>query len=43
MFISQKNKFFPLPEYDLSNQKVSLSIVGKVLDIAYARKLAQLK
>lgn len=41
MFISQKNKFFPLPEYDLSENKVKLVIIGKVLDIKYARKLAQ--
>ena len=42
MFISQKNKFFPLPEYDLSNNRVKLTIIGKVLDIKYARKLAQI-
>lgn len=42
MFISQKNKFFPLPEYDLSENKVKLIIIGKVLDIKYARKLAQI-
>jgi len=42
MFISQKDKFFPLPEYDLSNNRVKLTIIGKVLDIKYARKLAQI-
>jgi ATP-dependent DNA helicase RecG len=42
MFISQKNKFFPLPEYDLSENKVKLIIIGKVLDVKYARKLAQI-
>lgn len=42
MFISQKDKFFPLPEYDLSNNRVQLTIIGKVLDIKYARKLAQI-
>ena len=42
MFISQKDKFFPLPEYDLSNSRVKLTIIGKVLDIKYARKLAQI-
>ena len=42
MFISQKNKFFPLPEYDLSAGKVKLTIVGKVLDLQYAIKLAQI-
>ena len=42
MFISQKNKFFPLPEYDLSGNRVKLTIIGKVLDVEYARKLAQI-
>ena len=42
MFISQKNKFFPLPEYDLSGGKVKLTIIGKVLDIEYAKKLVQI-
>lgn len=42
MFIIQTKKFFPLPEYDLSDVKVKLSIVGKVLDINYAKKLAQI-
>ncbi|EKE10827.1 MAG: hypothetical protein ACD_15C00195G0018 [uncultured bacterium] len=42
MFISQKNKFFPLPEYDLSGNKVRLVIIGKVLDVKYAKKLAQI-
>ena len=42
MFIIQKNKFFPLPEYDLSNNKVQLTIIGKVLDINYAQKLAEM-
>lgn len=42
MFISQKNKFFPLPEYDLSKERVKLTIIGKVLDVQYARKLAQI-
>lgn len=42
MFVSQKKKFFPLPEYDLSDNRVKLTIIGKVLDIKYAEKLAQL-
>ncbi|MFU2058972.1 RNA-binding domain-containing protein [Avibacterium volantium] len=40
MFTIQKERFFPLPEYQLSDQKVQVCIVGKVLDIAYAQKLA---
>ncbi len=42
MFVIQKNKFFPLPEYDFSNGKVKVQITGKVIDINYARKLTQL-
>jgi ATP-dependent DNA helicase RecG len=41
MFLIQKKRFFPLPEYNLDNQRVEVSITGRVLDIAYARKLAQ--
>ena len=41
MFIIQKNKYFPLPEYDFSDNKVKVIFFGKVLDINYARKLAQ--
>lgn len=43
MFVIQKNKYFPLPEYDFSNNKVQVQIIGKVIDVNYARKLAQLK
>jgi Predicted transcriptional regulator containing an HTH domain and an uncharacterized domain shared with the mammalian protein Schlafen len=42
MFVIQKNKFFPLPEYNTENNKVVVSIVGKILDINYAQKLARL-
>ncbi len=42
MFIIQKNRFFPLPEYNLANNRVEVSITGHVVDIAYARKLAQI-
>ena len=41
MFILQKNKYFPLPDYDLSDNKVKVKIIGKVININYARKLAQ--
>ncbi len=40
MFIIQKNKYFPLPDYDFASQKVKVQITGKVVDINYARKLA---
>lgn len=42
MFLIQREKFFPLPEYDLSDNKVKVSIAGRVLDVNYARKLAQI-
>ncbi|PCI24256.1 transcriptional regulator [Candidatus Peregrinibacteria bacterium] len=42
MFVAQKKKFFPLPDYELENNRVQLTITGRVLDINYARKLAQL-
>ena len=42
MFIIQKNKFFPLPEYELFNDSVKVTIEGKVLDVKYASKLASM-
>ncbi|MCK4842577.1 MAG: putative DNA binding domain-containing protein, partial [Methylococcales bacterium] len=42
MFTIQSKKYFPLPEYTLINEQVKVSITGKVLDINYARKLAQM-
>lgn len=42
MFTIQKNKFFPLPDYDFSNTKVKLTIFGKIVDLNYAKKLAQM-
>ncbi|MFO0795198.1 MAG: ATP-binding protein [Candidatus Brocadiaceae bacterium] len=43
MFNFQKDRFFPLPEYELSEKRVKVTITGKVLDIDYARVLAQNK
>lgn len=42
MFLIQKKRYFPLPEYSLVNQRVEVNITGRVLDIAYARKLVEL-
>lgn len=42
MFIKQREKFFPMPDYDLANNRVQVKITGKVLNIDYARKLAEL-
>jgi len=43
MFIYQKTRYFPLPDYDLENKRVKVTIIGKVLDLNYARMLAKLK
>ena len=40
MFKYQKERFFPMPEYDLSDRKVKVVVTGKVLDIEFARVLA---
>ncbi len=40
MFLIQKKRYFPLPEYDLHNDRVEVTITGRVVDMAYARKLA---
>ena len=42
MFIIQKNKFFPLPEYSFEHDEVKVVIEGKVLDINYASKIASM-
>lgn len=41
MFLIQKNRYFPLPEYELKDCRVQVTITGRVVDIAYARKLAE--
>jgi ATP-dependent DNA helicase RecG len=40
LFLFQKNRFFPLPDYDISNNRVKLTLTGKVLNTDYARSLA---
>lgn len=40
MFYIQKKRFFPLPEYELADDRVQVTITGRVVDIAYAKKLA---
>jgi ATP-dependent DNA helicase RecG len=42
MFNFQRQRFFPMPDYQLSENKVTVSIIGKVLDIDYARIVAQI-
>lgn len=42
MFNFQRQRFFPMPDYQLSGDKVTVTIFGKVLDVEYARVLAQI-
>jgi len=40
MFTLQRKRFFPLPDFDLSDpQRVAVRITGKVLDENYTRML----
>ncbi|KRG32530.1 hypothetical protein AK822_13450 [Psychrobacter sp. P11F6] len=40
MYQIQSKRFFPLPDYDLSRERVLVKFTGKVLDQEYARQLA---
>ncbi len=39
MFVNQRIRLFPMPEYDLSDGKVRVTIIGKVIDENFARIL----
>jgi ATP-dependent DNA helicase RecG len=41
MFNYQRARFFPMPEYDLSRERVKVTIIGKVLDLDFARVVAK--
>lgn len=41
LFLFQRQRFFPMPDYDLSNNRVKVTLTGKVLDMDYARLLAR--
>lgn len=41
IFNFQRERFFPMPDYDLSGGKVKVTISGKILDMEYARLLAR--
>ena len=43
IFNFQRERFFPMPDYDLSEGKVKVTIMGKVLDLEYAHLLAENK
>lgn len=42
MYMIQRKKFFPLPEYTISKDAVKVVINGKILDPSYASKLAHM-
>jgi len=42
MFITQRKRFFPMPDYEIEAHKVTVQVYGKVLDLEYARLLAQI-
>jgi ATP-dependent DNA helicase RecG len=41
MFRNQQNRFFPMPEYDFQRGEVKTTLIGKILDMEYARTLAR--
>ena len=41
LFLYQRQRFFPMPDYDLSDSRVQVTLTGKVLDMDYARTLAR--
>ena len=41
IFRLQKERFFPMPDYDFSNKQVKATLIGKVLDIDFSRILAR--
>lgn len=41
IFNYQRERFFPMPDYDLTGGKVKVTITGKVLDMKYALVLAR--
>lgn len=42
MFNYQRQRFFPLPEYEITQNRVMVTIVGKVIDLDFARLLARM-
>lgn len=39
VFTKQRERFFPFPDYDLSDGKVKVTVIGRVLDVNFARIL----
>ena len=40
IFEIQRDRFFPLPDYDFNNKKIKVTVTGKVIDLEYAKLLA---
>lgn len=40
LFLFQRQRFFPMPDYDLTDKRVKVTLTGKVVDMDYARLLA---
>ena len=41
MFNKQRDRLFPMPDYDFSDNRVKVTIIGKVIDIDYAMLLSK--
>jgi ATP-dependent DNA helicase RecG len=41
MFIAQSKRYFPLPEYTLSSDRVEMTVIGQVLDLKFGNLLAR--
>jgi ATP-dependent DNA helicase RecG len=41
IFNYQRNRYFPLPDYELGGNRVKVTIIGKILDMDFARVLAR--
>lgn len=41
MFRVQRERYFPMPEYELTADKVKVTLIGKVIDMDYARALVR--
>jgi len=41
MFLAQRKRYFPLPDYELEAREVAMRLYGKVIDLEYTRLLAR--
>ena len=40
MFLTQRKRFFPMPDYEITGNKVKMTLIGKIIDQEYTRLLA---